>query len=296
MPSIERFSRIVSIGFHLKAAISLSVITLSLAIWCIPLVVLALVKWLIPGLAPQVDSAMDGIYRIAVAINDRWLLGVLGIRFDGPVVDLPRDANVLVLANHTSWADILIIQSVVVGRGPILKFLTKRELIYIPIFGIIFWAFDFPSLRRSASAGGVGPDRRKRDADTLRDVSLSLIHRPAALMNFAEGTRFSEAKRDQQGSRYTHLLEPRVGGLSALLDALEGHLDRVLDLTLVYPGSPALWSFLSGRGKVVMYDAELIDVRTIPRSREDRTRWLVERWSLKDRRIDEVRGRETAAT
>ncbi|MDT8280970.1 MAG: hypothetical protein RQ806_10550, partial [Erythrobacter sp.] len=41
------------------------------------------------------------------------------------------------------------------------------------------------------------------------------------LMNFGEGTRFSEAKRVQRASPYRHLLSPRVGGLLTLIETVE---------------------------------------------------------------------------
>lgn len=78
---------------------------------------------------------------------------------------------------------------------------------------------------------------------------------------------------------------------AALLDALEGDIESVVDLTLVYPNSASFWTFLSGAGEAIGFDAEEIKLREIPRSREARARWLPERWSIKDRRIDAIRAR-----
>ena len=136
----------MTIWAHSKAALSLSVITLGLVLWCVPLVLLGVTKAAIPGLRRYVDASLEWIYRTAVLVDDAWLQHVMGLSWTAPRLDLPQGCNVIVLSNHVSWADILLIQSVVVRQGLILKFLAKRQLILVPIFGIIFWAFDFPTL------------------------------------------------------------------------------------------------------------------------------------------------------
>jgi len=247
----------VSLCSHIKAALSLSVITLNLLFWFVPVLVLALAKWAIPGQRARADVALEAIYRTAVRIDDAWLKGVLGLRWNTPSLGVPRDENVIVLSNHASWADILLIQSVVVRDGPILKFLAKRELIFMPLFGAIFWAFDFPILRRRTRGNEPEVDRRRRDLEAIEEACRILKVRPAALVNFAEGTRATAEKRREQSSAYSHLLEPRVGGFSALLDALDDGKLRIIDLTLKYPGTHSFWSFLSGEIEPIEIDASI---------------------------------------
>lgn len=284
----------MSILAHCKSVVSLIVITLNLSFWCVPLLGLALLKLAVPVLRDRIDAAMDSIYRQAEAIDSAWLRGVIGLRWQLPALDLRRDETVIVLANHVSWADILLVQSVIVQDGPILKFLAKRELLYVPLFGLIFLAFDFPVLRRTTRAGGDDAVRRAQDFEALRDACRALRRRPAALMIFVEGTRFSAAKRDASDSPYRHLLKPRVGGFSALLDALDEDLDRVIDLTLIYPQPLSFWELLSGQGLAgaqgeISIEAEAIARADLPRTREARARWLERRWADKDLRIEAVR-------
>jgi len=279
----------VSIWNHIVAALSLTVITLNLVFWCVPLLGLALVKLAagvggaFPRLSGWADSALDEIYRTAVRIDDAWLKGVLGLRWESIPFELSRDRNVIVLSNHVSWADILILQSLIAPRGPILKFLAKRELLRVPIFGAIFWAFDFPIIRRRPQANVDETERRRLDLEAIHDACRVLIRRPAALVNFAEGTRFSEEKHCADSSRFQHLLEPKVGGFSALLDALEG--TEVLDLTLKYPRPHSFWRFLSGDVGRIAVDAALVDSSQLPEGRERRATWLADRWASKDRSI-----------
>lgn len=271
---------------HCKSAFSLAFITTNLLFWSFGLVPIALVKLVWPGCRPGADRMMAWIYRTAARLDDAWLERVLGIQWDRPALGLSRDRSYIVLSNHTSWSDILLIQSVVVRDGPLIKFLVKRELLAVPILGLIFWAFDFPLLRRRASSGEDDAARRRSDLETLRAACQVVREHPAALVNFAEGTRFSETKRDAQASPYRYLLRPRFGGLDALLEGLGEDVEAVVDLTLVNPRRVSFWEFLSGALPRVRIEAELVPQKALPASREKAREWLSERWRRKDARID----------
>jgi 1-acyl-sn-glycerol-3-phosphate acyltransferase len=275
----------LSIASHCKALISLLAITLNLAFWCVPILVLGLIKGAVPSLRKPLNAVLEWTYRSAVRIDDAWLKGVTGLCWSFPPLELGRTENVIVLSNHVSWADIFLIQSLVAREGPILKFLAKRELIFVPIFGAIFWAFDFPIVRRRSSRGGVESERRRVDFEAIKEACRVLELHPAALVNFAEGTRFTEAKRVRQESDYTHLLAPRVGGLSAVLDALAENPPAILDVTLKYAQNRSFWEFLGGEGGLVEIDAVVIEASEIPSQREARAVWLSERWARKDQQI-----------
>ena len=279
----------MSVGAHLKSVLSLSYIALNLLVWSLPLLVLALAKLLLPAVRRPVDAVMDWIYGVAVVVDDVWLRHVLGIRWNRPALGLDPRESVIVLSNHASWSDILLIQSVIVRGGPVVKFLAKRELVFVPIFGLIFWAFDFPVLRRRSREGEDEAERRRRDFEALQEACRVVRRRPAALVNFAEGTRFSEGKRRARSSPYRTLLEPRAGGFSALLDALGDIAVRVVDLTIVYPSPVSFWAFLSGACREVRLEAEVFESANLPSTRSERAAWLAERWHAKDGRIDDVR-------
>jgi 1-acyl-sn-glycerol-3-phosphate acyltransferase len=270
------------------------VIALNLTFCLIPVLLLALAKGLIPALRDPADRMLDRVYRAAVAVDDAWLRGVMGIRWEANAVELARDQNVIVLSNHVSWADILLIQSLVARRGPVLKFLAKRELIFIPIFGAIFWAFDFPILRRRGRATTAKGERRRGDLEAIKEACSILESRPAALVNFAEGTRFSEQKRSSRSSPYAHLLPPKVGGLSALLDTLVEADTKILDLTIKYPQPHSFWIFLGGQPGTIEIEATIIEACAIPHDRDARSAWLAERWAMKDRAIGSFRSRDRA--
>lgn len=296
---------------HLKSATSLAVITLNLAFWIALALPISLLRFAVPPLAPAARRALDGIYRAAVRVDDLWLRRVLGIRWRLPALELDPRRTWLVLSNHVSWADIFLLQSLLVSQGLVVKFLTKRELLALPIVGLILWAFEFPLLRRTSRSRGDDDERKRLDFEALREACRSARAHPVALVCFAEGTRATAARRASRGSPHRHLLPPRVGGFSALCDGLGEALAGVVDCTLVYPRSgprpnpdpdprvdahampsgvrdPRFWEFLSGGMGEPEIHAERIAPVEIPATREDRERWLAARWARKEARIAEV--------
>lgn len=281
---------------HLKSATSFCVITLNLLLCALPLFIAGIVKGIVPGARPAANRLMDGIYRWAVRVDDFWLRSVVGIRWDQPALNLKPDRTYIVLSNHASWSDILLIQSVIVGgggagSGPLLKFLVKRELAFIPILGLIFWAYDFPLLRRTSRAGEDDATRRQRDLQAVRDACRVVRENPAAMMSFAEGTRSTPEKRAQRESPYQFLLAPRVGGFYALVEGVGDEIEGVVDLTLGYPTSVSFWTFLSGELPPVEIGAVLFERSDLPQSREAAALWLSARWDEKDRRIAAIRAK-----
>ena len=274
---------------HLRSAASLAVITINLTVWVLLLVVLGCVKAVLPPARPAVDRTMDRCYRGAIAVDDFWLRRVMGARWKNPDLALPPDELCIVLCNHSSWADIFLLQSAIARRGPLVKFLTKRELAWIPIFGVIFWAFDFPLLRRTTRAGQDDAGRRAADAAALDAACEAVRRRPAALANFAEGTRATPEKIAARGGAHRHLLPPRVGGFASLVSALETDLVSVVDFTIVSPEPPVFWAFLTGRLPEIQLLAERIPARDLPQGREALAAWLDRRWLAKDEAIGEVR-------
>jgi 1-acyl-sn-glycerol-3-phosphate acyltransferase len=264
------------------------VITLNLAFWIGLALPTSILRLVVPPLAPAAHRALDAIYLAAVRVDDFWLRRVIGVRWAIPSLGLDSRQTYLVVSNHVSWADIFLIQSLLASHGLVVKFLTKRELLALPIVGLILWAFEFPLLRRTSRRGHDDDERKRLDFEVLREVCRSARENPVALVNFAEGTRATDARRASRKSPYRHLLPPRVGGFAALCDGLGEALAGVVDCTLVYPHRPGevtFWRFLSGGLRELEIHAERIAPDEIPAAREDRLRWLEARWAIKDERI-----------
>ena len=270
----------MTIRQHLAAAAALAAITLNLAFWCVPLLVLVVVRGIAPSARAWTQAAGEAVYRFAVAFDDWWLRRVSGAAWRCPDPPPARGVPCIVIANHRSWADVLLIQSAVAKRGPIVKFLCKRELVWIPILGFIFLAFDFPVVRRRGSRRLPESERRAADRQRVREACETLRTRPAAMLTFVEGTRFTPEKHARSASPYRALLPPRSGGFEAIAASLEGEGAIVLDMTLDYPRTAEFWAFLGGAAGRIEVRAETFPLREVldagPRH------WLEARWRAKD--------------
>ncbi len=270
---------------HLKAAICLAVITLNLTFWALLLLVLLPAK-AAPRTRPWFRQVAARIYRAAVRVDNVLLRRVSRASWLARELSLDAARPHIVLSNHRSWADILIVQSVVATRGPVVKFLCKRELLYVPIFGLIILAFDFPVLRRRTRRGTDPADRRDDDRRRVREAAAALIDSPAAILSFAEGTRFTNAKREAGNGPYDHLLPPRAGGLAAMIEALAPGGGTIVDLTLAYQRAPSFWEFLGGAAGPVEVEWETVPIADVaPEGVHD---WLNDCWRRKDARLRSV--------
>ena len=258
----------------------------------------ALVKLLVPatGVRNACTRLLNAIANRWVANNNAWIHAVNRSRWDVQgVAGLHRRGWYLVSSNHQSWVDILVLQRVLHGHVPMLKFFLKAELIWVPVIGLAWWALDFPFMKR-----GRGHGARSSDLKTTREACEKFKRIPTAVMNFVEGTRFTRAKHHAQKSPYRHLLKPKIGGLGIALATMGEQFESMLDVTIVYPhGTPTIWELLSGR-----LDAVLVRVqpRDIPAEvlggdpvgdkayRQRLTAWIEGLWVEKDEQIARLLG------
>ncbi len=257
---------------------------------------LALLKFLLP-----LHAARTALSRLLIVVAESWIT-VNGLtlafltRIDWQVEGLEslrHEGWYLVLSNHQSWVDIPVLQHTFNKRIPFLKFFLKQELIWVPLLGLAWWALDFPFMKRhSKELLERHPELRGKDLETTRAACEKFRHVPVSVMNFVEGTRFTEAKRDGQKSPYARLLRPKAGGVAFVINAMGDVLQAIVDVTIVYPeGRPTFADLLSGRLRVVRV---LVRERPIPSEllggdyendaayRERFQRWLVELWDEKE--------------
>lgn len=109
----------------------------------------------------------------------------------------------LVIANHQSWVDILVMQRLLNKRIPFLNFFLKQELIYVPFLGLAWWALDFPFMKRTNKAQlKKNPALRGKDMETTRKACEKFKEMPVSIVNFVEGTRFTPQKHQRQNSPF----------------------------------------------------------------------------------------------
>ena len=288
---------------NLRGVIVFGGLTINTMFWFVPIVLLGIVKLLLPIVAVRRE-----LTRILMKLGENWisvnrlvLSGVGATRWHAQGIDgLRRDGWYLVLSNHQTWVDILVLQVALNRRIPFLKFFIKQELIWFPLLGIAWWALDMPFMKRyKPSYLAKHPEKKGSDLEATRRACRKFRNTPTSVINFIEGTRFSEEKRVKRNSPYANLLPPRAGGIAIALASMGDLFDAILDVTIVYPnGVPRFWSMCCGE-----YVEVIVDVRKRPidpslvegdyqNDREFRRyvhQWLGSLWADKDRRIEDLK-------
>ena len=202
----------------------------------------------------------------------------------------------LVVSNHQSWTDIVLLQSHLHATIPPLKFFTKEQLIWLPFIGLAMKVLGFPYVKRATKDQiKANPSLRHADRDNTIAACEEFKNHPTSVLNFIEGTRNTPEKHARQRSEYRHLLRPKIGGLDYVLEGLEDHLDCVLDITIIYPdGVPTMWDYLQGKCRHVVFEVRPCEVPAglqtddVSTRRTTLARWIKSLWEAKDARITEV--------
>jgi len=285
-----------------RGGLSLVFYILNTLFWCIPLFVLVAVKAAVP-----LEAWMRRCSRMLNAIAENWIwvnnqiqkLMSGNTRWEVQGLEtLERSEWYLVLANHQSWVDILVLQRIFYRKIPFLKFFIKKELLWLPVLGQAWWAMDFPFVKRYAQRYlQKKPHLKGKDLEITRKACQKFKKMPVSIMNFVEGTRFTSEKHRRQHSPYSHLLKPKAGGIAFVLGSLGEQIHRVLDVTIVYPdGISNFWALLCGKIRKIK-----VRVRYLPVSpellgdyvndghfRAGLQRWLNNIWAEKNQYIEEM--------
>jgi 1-acyl-sn-glycerol-3-phosphate acyltransferase len=257
--------------------------------WSMVLYVLALLKLAVPVTTWRklCSRAMDGIGTIWIFFNNFNTSLFNEIHWDVSGTDeLEPNRWYLVLANHQTWVDILVMQKIFFRKIPFLKFFLKKELFWVPVLGLAWWALDYPFLERSSST--------LKDIETTKKACEKFRTLPVSIMNFVEGTRFTMEKHSEQHSPYSHLLKPKAGGIALVLATMGEQLHSILDVTIAYPeGAKSFWAFLCGEVSEIKVRVESLPIdKEVSgdyfQDREFRKRfrdWLNALWAEKDKTL-----------
>lgn len=278
---------------------------LSVMLWGGLIVPLAVLKLLIP-----IHRSQRACSRAAVQLavcwvaTNRMVYALLHSARGQFTLDGTLDPrkNYLLICNHQEWTDIVILFDAFHHRTPLLRFFLKYELLYVPLIGSGCWAMDFPFMKRHTREQiAANPALRDEDLQTTRRACEIYRSEPVTVVNFVEGTRFSEHKRASKGSPYRHLLRPKSAGLSFTLNAMGEQFAGLIDCTLVYEptqGRGLLWSWLRGDQRRLRLHAQ---VRPLPADllhgdyesgavfRERFQQWVNTLWAEKEARIEALK-------
>jgi len=254
-----------------------------------------------PPLLRAVNKVLHWIGENWLSGNSGWMRLTQKTQWDVQGLEgLNYNGWYLVVSNHQSWVDILVMQRLLNRRIPLMKFFIKRELIRVPLMGFAWWALDYPFLyRHSAEYLKEHPEQKSKDYEATRKACEKFGTIPTSVMNFIEGTRFTKAKHGKQNSEYKFLLRPKSGGLALALDVLGEKFNSMLDITIVYPdGIPTFWEFLCGKVKRITVRIRTIEIPKLflhgdyesdPVFRDAMHKWVQKLWQEKDQQIEALR-------
>ncbi|PXW40460.1 1-acyl-sn-glycerol-3-phosphate acyltransferase [Klebsiella oxytoca] len=205
----------------------------------------------------------------------------------------------LLISNHHSWADIVVLCVLFRKHIPMNKYFLKQQLAWVPFIGLACWALDMPFMRRYSRGYLIRhPERRGKDVETTRRSCEKFRVHPTTIVNFVEGSRFTEEKKRQTRSPYNNLLPPKAAGIAMALGVLGSQFDKLLNVTLCYPENNhrPFYDMLSGRLTriVVRINLEPVaedlhgDYVNDKNFKRHFQRWLNMLWEEKDRQLTEI--------
>lgn len=205
--------------------------------------------------------------------------------------DPPRQENSIIFANHQSMSDVILIWLWCLPSDTTrrLNWFAKDSLKRLPGLG---WGLRFVNtvfVKRDWS----------RDADSIRATFAKIRegNLPNSLVIFPEGTRMkpdkfaaSRAYAKRKGLPVLdRVLLPRGKGIHASLQGLEGYLQSVYDLTIVYDGgAPSLSDFFLKGGYTTRFHAVRYDIKDVPTRERDLNAWLLNIFVEKDKFVTQA--------
>ncbi|TPE01991.1 acyltransferase [Klebsiella variicola] len=291
---------------RLLAAITLPLsiaLTILVTIICsVPIIVAGLIKLLVP--IPAVWRSISVFCNFMMYCWREGLALLLHLnpwlKWDVEGLEGLNKKNwYLLISNHHSWADIVVLCVLFRKHIPMNKYFLKQQLAWVPFIGLACWALDMPFMRRYSRSYLIRhPERRGKDVETTRRSCEKFRAHPTTIVNFVEGSRFTEAKKHETRSPYDNLLPPKAAGIAMALNVLGSQFDKLLNVTLCYPenNTKPFYDMLSGRLTRIVVRINLVpigeelhgDYVNDKNFKRGFQRWLNGLWEEKDRQLTDI--------
>ena len=291
---------------RLLAAITLPLsiaLTILVTIICsVPIIVAGLIKLLVP--IPAVWRSISVFCNFMMYC---WCEGLALLLHLNPwlkwdvqgLEGLNKKNWYLLISNHHSWADIVVLCVLFRKHIPMNKYFLKQQLAWVPFIGLACWALDMPFMRRYSRSYLIRhPERRGKDVETTRRSCEKFRAHPTTIVNFVEGSRFTEEKKRESRSPYHNLLPPKAAGIAMALNVLGSQFDKLLNVTLCYPDNHTrpFYDMLSGRLTRIVVRINLVpigeelhgDYVNDKNFKRGFQRWLNGLWEEKDRQLTDI--------
>lgn len=282
-------------GGPLHALVALFFLVLTTCLFFVPVFVIGLLKLIpIKGLQASCTKGIDFFATLWCSLNNAYInkFQTLSWQITG-LNQIEKNNWNLVIANHQTWLDIVVLQYLFNNKIPVLKFFVKDQLKWIPLLGFAWWAMGCPFMKRySKSYLAKNPHKKGKDLISAQKAINKFKQTPASIMSFIEGTRFTKEKQTQQDSPYTYLLKPKAGGISTVISTMGQQLNCLIDVTIIYPHQQvSLWDFLCKRLNTIKVHVRQLPIppefctltlAQDPKLQAEFKDWLNTRWVEKD--------------
>src|SRR5690606_314000 len=107
----------------------------------------------VPALRRAIDRLLDTVSNLWIIFNTWQQNYTLPTKVEVEGLgNLSRAEWYMLVANHQSWTDILVLVRAFNARIPGVKFFFKQSLLWVPVLGLALWGLDFPYMRRYSKA------------------------------------------------------------------------------------------------------------------------------------------------
>jgi len=218
-----------------------------------------------------------------------WALDhVNGLRIEMTGDPLPMAEDAIVICNHQTMSDIVVIVCLAYTKGRIgdLKWMVKDGLKYVPGLGWGMLFLDCLFLKRNWADDAVHIQQT-----FARYISAKA---PLWLVSFPEGTRLTAAKLKASQAFATRsglvptqrALLPRPKGFTASVAGLRGYVRAVYSLTITYDNpTPSLVAIIRGDVARVQLHVRRVEINDLPSSEHELAAWLTADFQGKDATI-----------
>ena len=279
------------------ALFSITALLINSAIVFLPVVFFSLIKIIIPikSIRYHCTTAVQWLasFWVSFAIMITELFSPTEIEFEQNAEFNNKDSY-LIISNHKSWLDTLILMLAFHKKIPFPKFFMKFQMFFVPLIGMVCWALEFPAMKRySKDYIAKHPEKKGKDIEMTQRYCQNLSDRPTTIVNFVEGTRYTKEKA--VNSQYSYLLNPKAGGIAVILKSLSDKMVGVLNTTIVYDNpNQTLWDFMIRKTKKIKVKVDFIPIVDVPlgdyfncsKDKQAFQEWLNNLWSNKDEYIE----------
>jgi 1-acyl-sn-glycerol-3-phosphate acyltransferase len=138
----------------LRAISAVLIVVVSTCFFFVPFLLLGLVKC-VPAkkLQHACASRLDTLIIAWSLVNALYIKKAYSIEWNiKNDADLHQDRWHLIIANHQTWLDVVVLMQIFTKKIPTMRFFIKDALKWLPFLNVAWWILGYPFLKRYTKA------------------------------------------------------------------------------------------------------------------------------------------------